>query len=188
MKNRFALRFGCAALAIGGLSASGARAQGVQDSPPPPASATAAPPSSPGLISFYDDKPLLAGKPIEDDAFYRLVGRPDLAERYRRRQGRKSDAVAVGLFVAAPAVLWGLGDVFLHEFRCCGAPPNGSPSLYPWLLVGAGLTSAAMGAAIPADPVDLGERVALAGPHNARVRLLPALRPDGGGLTVAGRF
>jgi hypothetical protein len=188
MKNGCAFRFGWAGLAIVALSASGAHAQGVEDSPRPPANAVAALPASPDLISFAYGMPLLDGKPLEGEAFYRLVGRPDLAERYRVRQGRKSGAVAIGLFVTGPALLWGLADVFVHEFKCCGAPPDGSPSLYPWLLVGAGLTSAALGAAIPADPIDLDQRVALAGAHNARVRLLPAFRPDGGGLTVVGSF
>jgi hypothetical protein len=79
MKNRIVHRLGSAALvAILGLSASGARAGGVQDSPPPSVSTGGAPSGSPSLISFDDGRPLLGDKPLEGDAFYRLVERPEV--------------------------------------------------------------------------------------------------------------
>src|SRR6185295_3745192 len=107
MKNGRVRRCSSMALAaMVALAASGAHAQSVQDSPPPPAGLPAAPPANQDLLSFVDGSPLLGGKPLAGDAFYRLVGRPDLAERYRLRQSRKSDAVAIGLFVTVPSVLW----------------------------------------------------------------------------------
>jgi hypothetical protein len=130
-----------------------------------------------------NEQVLLGGRPIEGDAFYRLTERPDLAESYRHRQGNKSMALGIGLFVMTVGVVWGLADVALSNLS-----PSRAPSLYPWLVAGAGLTSTAVGYAIPADPISFDERLALARAYNARVRLRPALLPSGGGLTLAGRF
>lgn len=182
MKNRLVHGFGSGAvLAILCLSASAAQAEGVQDSSPSPTTRDVASGTS-DVIRFNDGKPLLGEKPLAGDAFYRLVERPDLAEHYRRRQERKTTALGTSIFVGSLGLLWGVGDAFYGRFS------RKSLSPYPWLLVGAALTTSAVAALIPSDPIDFDDRVALARAYNNRVRLRPALHPGGGGLIVAGSF
>jgi hypothetical protein len=173
-----------------------ARAQGVEDSSPLVERTNAKHGPSDGEITFEGGRAFRgqAQRPLTGADFYLAVDRPDLAERYRLREERRSVGVAVGLLVMGAGVVWGLADAWdtaWDNFTCCGAPPGPTRTVspYPWLVAGAGLAGFVIAHRTEADPVSESERLELARAHNRKsISIVPQLQPGGGGLAMMGRF
>lgn len=122
-------------------------------------------------------------------AFYRAVGRPDLAQRFEDRAGAKSFARWMGAVAATGALLWSFG-IFLNNFDCCGGPRKPqTPYTGPGILSLAALSAIVIPGLVPTDPLDGSERVALATAHNKKaVSMAPQVFPGGAGVVLAQQF
>lgn len=156
-------------------------------------------PSSPAPGAI--DLRLLAS--LDGPAFYRALGRPDLARRYEaRRAGKVALRVGGGLLLIGGVVVGmfdafavGLGNVFNPS--CVPGTGNGcqNASAVPWLVALAGVGMLIAPACYSTDPLTPSEKRALidsvvAAPPRPSLSLTvaPAPVPGGGALFVAGRF
>ena len=120
-------------------------------------------------------------KPLEGEAFYRVVGREDLADTYARRDSARWSLLVGGGVLA----LGGLGymaheldaqedcDVFGNDFDgCLDRNEQRADEAVTVMLVLAGVGSVAMGVGLAIDPEPVGpaRRRELAAEHNASLR------------------
>jgi hypothetical protein len=155
---------------------------------------------------------------LEGADFYATVGRPDLADQYRRRQQNKGVAYGVGGAALGVGVIWGIADLLFSATASvvsvgpCLLSGGGSsressgeedwchphqPSGLPWVTAGLGLGVLVFGAAVPSDPLPESQRRQLMDRHNAdlraraglgALRIAPVLTGDGGGMVLSGSF
>ena len=117
-----------------------------------------------------------------DAVFYNVIGRPDLAARYKHRESVKTTVRFVGGTVLVVGVLWGLLDLWatttvntLTAGPCLLTAGSGStssssssdvcatqsPSGIPWAVAAVGLGALIIPAFVPSDPLTDAERRAL---------------------------
>jgi hypothetical protein len=155
---------------------------------------------------------------LEGADFYATVGRPDLADQYRRRQRNKGVAMGVGGAALGVGVIWGIADLLFSAAATVASPVpcllsgGGSshessggedwchphqPSGLPWVTGGLGLGLLVFSAAVPSDPLPQAERRQLMDRHNAdlraraglgSLRVAPVVTGDGGGMVLSGSF
>jgi hypothetical protein len=148
---------------------------------------------------------------LEGPDFYRLIGRPDLADQYEHRRSVKTGFRVAGGITLGVGVVWGLLDLaataFVGGAQAVLCPPasgsgansgcqNGpSASGVPWLVALGGLGMLVVPSFVSTDPLSPAERRALldvpAGPRGQpamSVSIAPAPAPGGGSLLLGGRF
>ena len=148
------------------------------------------------LVSFDGSRAVTgeSRRPLIGAAFYLAVDRQDLADQYLLREDRKKEVATFGYVVLAAGLTWAAIDLFVtfaENTQCCDGPGPARiarVSPFPWMLAGAGLTTAVVAKSVSSDPVPLPQRVELARVHNARIGVLPQVRPDGVGLMMDGAF
>jgi hypothetical protein len=150
-------------------------------------------------------------RPLRGADFYATVGRPDLAEEYRRREQNKGGAYGVGGVILGVGVIWGIADLLYSATAAVASPvpcllsggakddwchPH-QPSPLPWGAAVLGLGVLVIPAATPSDPLPEPERRRLMERHNAdlraraglgSVRVAPVVSADGGGMVLSGSF
>lgn len=158
-------------------------------------------------LSLVAGKAYRDGIQLEGSTFYQVIGRRDLADRYRQRQQAKSTGTAVGTVLLTGGVVWGLGDLMLRALvggfvaiPCAllsdgTSPPRDSacgpvePNPVPWLVAVGGGTVALVSVAAEADPVNAAERQRLAHAYNLQTAAglnLSRLEAVGRSLRIAG--
>jgi hypothetical protein len=126
-------------------------------------------------------------QPLDAPAFYRLVGRDDLAWAYHRRHG-----LMIGSYVLAAAALTVAGVLFAANddpFCEVELTPDGhgqclrirhpSSAASAWILLGVGVTGALVGTYFSTrpQPIDVDDARALADAYNQRLRRRLGLPP-----------
>jgi hypothetical protein len=131
---------------------------------------------------------------LEGADFYTTVGRPDLAERYREREGTKALVRGAGGVTIGVGVLWGLADLLFSAAETVGSAipcvatsalraDQGSwcdphqPSGAPWVVAALGAGMLIIPSAIPSDPVSPDERQQLIERHNDEAHARAGLGP-----------
>jgi hypothetical protein len=178
--------------------------------------AGAAPPFSPGAPPPPAEAPVVSRPGVGAASgadFYLAVGRPDLAARYRERQGVKRGVQVAGGVALGLGVIWGLLDLavvttarattlipcVLSEIASGSsdgaARPardpicDAEPSAVPWVVSSVGAGMLVIPAFVPSDPVSDAERRQLARHHDGlRAQAAPFVTAQGGGLMISGRF
>jgi len=147
-------------------------------------------------------------QPIGPEAFYRLVGREDLARQYREREEGRGVLMGAGIVTTLGAVI---GSIVIAKgssapcdvsspayFQCAVAASEDSDSrLHTAAAVGViggllGVTLFLVGLRGDANPIGLPARRELADQYNQKLRLQLGLsvieKSDGAGLALSARF
>jgi hypothetical protein len=145
---------------------------------------------------------------LDGPQFYRLLGRPDLAERYEHRSNVKTGFRVAGGITLGVGVVWGLLDLAATAFvggvevvACApssGSSPSchtASPSGVPWLVALGGLGMLVVPSFVSTDPLSpVDKRTLVDGAMGARpqptmsVSIAPAPGTGGGSVLLGGRF
>jgi hypothetical protein len=144
--------------------------------------------------------PYFNGKPLTGERFYEVVGKPDLAETYRRRMGTRVGLMVGGGVATVGGVAVALATMMpkcaVFDGRSSTCIQEQFPNLVaPGLVIGAlGLTTFLVGALLRADPVGPAEAYQLSEDYNRKVdggvkvsaAVVPT--PNGVNATLAVRF
>jgi hypothetical protein len=119
-----------------------------------------------------------SGRPVDGQAFYRLVGRRDLAEKYGDRSDAKLGLTIAGVALAVGGTAVGIYGLSNLSANCTNPPglvptcsgPDATPLIAGGGLIAVGGVLAAIGFAMDPNPVDLPQRRDLADNYNKSLR------------------
>jgi hypothetical protein len=172
---------------VGGARASVARADDAT-AKPPPAVVAASPSGSDQVvanarelyrhlqITFIGKDAFRENLLLRGATFYDAVERPDLAERYRTLESRKTLVGTLGGVALGAGAAWGGIDLTIAK---TDPRAHHSATVIPWAIAIAGLVTMIVAVALPGEVATDAERQTLAREHNERTAVRLGAIPDG---------